>query len=441
MIPGSGAFKLESRTARLVCAAFVFIVSLTTYVLTLAPAVTLVDSGELIVAARTLGVAHPPGFPLYVVLAHLATLIPIGSIAVRVNFASAIFAALASATVTLLAAEALLTTILIQKRSDQRPADRKKRGKTGAAASRLQWTPPPESVVLAACSAAGLLLAFSRTLWAYATIAEVYTLNTLLIAGIFLLMFHWRRLVISDRLGSRPANPVTTNDRWLNAAALLFGLGLGVHHVSVALMLPALAWLVLSTAGVGFFMSRRLARAAVAACAGFAVYVYLPLAASRDPLMNWGDPRTLQRFLWHITGKQYQVFFTFSPERMGQQLGEFFKLAGREFGPWFIPVGLLLTALGAVAVFKRDKKAFWVLALVIACNVTYASGYQIAEDKDAYYLPAFVAMVVLAAFSCDWLTRPFRSFTLLALKTRAVVGSAVLLLTPMAALFGNLPFN
>ena len=58
---------------------------------------TLIDSGELIVAARFLGVAHPPGFPLYVILVYLASLLPIGNIAERINFASAFFAALACA--------------------------------------------------------------------------------------------------------------------------------------------------------------------------------------------------------------------------------------------------------------------------------------------------------------------------------------------------------
>src|SRR5262249_1300227 len=61
--------------------------------LTMAPTVTLVDSGELIVASAALGVAHPPGFPLYCILAHLASFLPLGSVARRVNFASALFAA------------------------------------------------------------------------------------------------------------------------------------------------------------------------------------------------------------------------------------------------------------------------------------------------------------------------------------------------------------
>jgi hypothetical protein len=91
---------------RALVAAAVFLAALGVYGWTVAPTVTLVDSGELITAARTLGVAHPPGFPLYVLLAHLASIVPIGSIAARVNFASALFGACAALFVTLAVLEA-----------------------------------------------------------------------------------------------------------------------------------------------------------------------------------------------------------------------------------------------------------------------------------------------------------------------------------------------
>src|SRR5712691_76170 len=110
-IRNAGGNALESTRAQFVCAGIVFLVTLGVYIATLAPTVTLVDSGELIVAARFLGVAHPPGFPLYVMLAHLASLVPWGSVALRVNLASALFAALASATLSLVVAELMKTSL------------------------------------------------------------------------------------------------------------------------------------------------------------------------------------------------------------------------------------------------------------------------------------------------------------------------------------------
>src|SRR5215471_12891795 len=95
--------------AELLCAIAVFLVALVTYSWTLAPTVTPTDSGELILAAYGLGVAHPPGVPLWVMLAHLASLLPVGNVAVRINFSSALFAALACAMLTLVVAELIVT--------------------------------------------------------------------------------------------------------------------------------------------------------------------------------------------------------------------------------------------------------------------------------------------------------------------------------------------
>ena len=109
------------RSKTLLGAVFVFLVALLIYRLTLAPTVTLVDSGELIVAARFLGVAHPPGFPLYLIFAHLFSLLPFGSVAIRINSASAIFAALACGMLTLVVAELIAGSSFVSTlRSEQR---------------------------------------------------------------------------------------------------------------------------------------------------------------------------------------------------------------------------------------------------------------------------------------------------------------------------------
>src|SRR5207247_1228476 len=102
------AAAIPSSAAELLCAGAVFLVALLLYSLTLAPTVTLVDSGELILVAQGLGVAHPPGFPLWVILAHVASLVPFGNVAVRINFSSAIFAALACSMLTLVVSELII---------------------------------------------------------------------------------------------------------------------------------------------------------------------------------------------------------------------------------------------------------------------------------------------------------------------------------------------
>lgn len=443
-----------SERARLVCAGLVFLVSLALYSWTLAPTVTLVDSGELIVAAHSLGVAHPPGFPLYLMLAHLATLVPFGNVAARVNFASALFAAAASAMLTMVVAEMLITSSYVaalRRRGRKRSARRNKRTAApceDAVEMQDNSAGSPLLLVLAPALMSGLLMAFSRTLWSYATITEVYTLNTLLILVIFFLVFRWRRRILEDeRRAGADAGPdyrspvIRDYDSLLYAAAVVFGLALGVHHVTVALTLPALALLVYRTEGLRFFTGRRLAYAALLSFAALlAVYAYLPIAASRAPAMNWGNPRAFEQIWWHVTGKQYQVFLSFSPEIMGEQLLEFGKLAAREFGPWWLPFGLALAVVGFIAVYRRDSTTFCFLALVITGNMVYALNYEIAEDKDAYYLPTFIALAIAAGFGAQWLVELVYARPAFAKWARALAAVLVLLVAASALVF-NLPFN
>lgn len=433
----------------MLCAGIVFVSALFLYSWTLAPTVTLVDSGELIVAARSLGIAHPPGFPLYVVLAHLASLVPLGSIAVRVNFASALFAALACAVFTLVVAELMITGSYLAA-LQVRLRKKKKSQKTPPHVIGLEIDDSVNArlTVLAPALASGLLMAFSRTLWSYATIAEVYTLNTLLIVIIFFLMFRWRRRIIQDErrtsaaARSRPhAPPIAEYDFLLYAAAIVFGLALGVHHVTVALMLPTLAVIVCRTEGLRFFTSKRLLYAGLFSIAGLlAVYSYLPIAASRSPVINWGNPRSLEEIWWHIMGRQYQAFFSFSPSVMGQQLIAVGKLALREFGWWWLPLVLALAIAGFRYAFRRDRTTVWFLVLMIIANMAYALGYDIAEDKDAYCLPTFVSVVIAAAFGIRWLVEFALSKPPFARRAFVVAGLPVLLV-PAIALTANWPFN
>src|SRR6266540_6882869 len=363
------AAAIPSSAAELLCAGAVFLAALLLFSWTLAPTVTLTDGGELIVVAQGLGVAHPPGFPLWVILAHLASLVPLGNVAVRINFSSALFAALACSMLTLVVSELMITAAYLPARKGG--AQQRKRA-VDSGIDRL--------LVFAPALAAGLLMAFSRTLWSYATIAEVYALNTLLILVIFFLMLRWRRWIVADRMhigaaitGGEVTSEITSYDAYLYAAALLFGLALGVHHVTVALTLPAIAVIVYRTQGMRFFTSRRLGYAALISIGALvAVYAYLPLAASRSPVINWGHPRSLQEIWWHITGRQYQVYFSFKPEIMGEQFAEFCRMALREFGfPW-LPLSLVLAFAGFVDVFKRDRTTFWFLLTIIIADLAYA---------------------------------------------------------------------
>lgn len=427
------------------CAGAVFCVSLLLYGWTLAPTVTLVDSGELIVAARNLGIAHPPGFPLYLMLAHLASLIPLSNIAARINFASALFAALACSMLTLVMAELLITAQYVagsqtRGKTLSRRSARKARSATPSAS--VTETKTNKLIVLIPALTSGLLLAVSRTLWSYATIAEVYTLNTMLVLIIFFLILRWRRRIIEVqmRTGATSA-PILDHDYLLYAAAFLFGLALGVHHVTVALTLPALAVIVYSTQGWRFFASTRLLYAAVLSVAALlAVYTYLPLAAAHAPILNWGDPRSLQAIWWHVTGRQYQVFFSFAPQTAGAELLEFGKLGARQLGPWALPLGVALVLAGLVNTFKQGRTTFWMIIVMMVADMAYCLSYSIAEDKDAYYLPTFVAIAIAVGFGLRWVFGYVLARPPISRNSFAAVALAGLVL-PALALAGNWRYN
>jgi tetratricopeptide (TPR) repeat protein len=408
----------------------------------------LVDSGELIVVAHFLGIAHPPGFPLWTMLAHVASLIPWGNVAARVNFASAVFAALACAMLTLVVAELMIVASYVASRgwvAKKNPRQNKKTGSDMKPGETDAGSDIGRLLVVGPALGAGLLMAFSRTLWSYATIAEVYSLNTLLILLVFFLMLRWRRSIVETRrrIGAPKATTpaITAHDALLYAGALVFGAALGVHHVTLALTLPAVGIIVYRTEGLRFFASKRLLFAALVALAGlFVVYAYLPLAMSRTPIISWGNPRSLQEIWWHMTGRQYQVFFAFTPKEVGNHFVEFGRMALREFGIWWAPFTLVLAVAGFGTLFKRDRTTFWFLALIVGADLAYALGYDIAEDKDAYYLPAFIAIALAAAFGLRWViqfcaARPWpRKGVYFATALSVLLASGV-------ALASNWPFN
>ena len=125
---------------------FTTLCALLVYGLTLAPDLTWAnfgtDGGELITAAVTLGVPHPPGYPTYVLLGKLASLIPVGTVAYRFNLFSAVCVSLAAGLVTGMVREAGRTTAI----------------------------------------AVGLSLAFAPLVWGQAVITEVYGLNLVMVA-------------------------------------------------------------------------------------------------------------------------------------------------------------------------------------------------------------------------------------------------------------------
>lgn len=380
-----------------------FLISIISYSLTFARTVTLVDSGELILTSAKLGVAHPPGTPLYTIFGYLFSKLPFGSIAARISFMSAIFAAIASAFVTLIAIN--IYDIFIQN------SPSKSTKKTPPQKPLLNTLILSPAFKLLMPVAIGLTFAFSTTLWFYASVAEVYSLNICFLSIIIYLILQWQLLRLQGEL--------TKSDKIIPLAAFIYGLALGVHHVTILLTLPAIACFVVYTTSFKYLLSRPVKIAFITVLIGFSVYIYLPLAASQNPILNWGNPSSLERFFWHISAKQYRVNFSPSIEIATNALKYFAELAFWQF----TPLGLGIAFIGFVALWKRQPSIFYLLSLIIIFDIAYSFCYEIAEDKDAYYLTTNLALSIAIIVGI------FKLFEILAAKGKSFTAAMLVIIS------------
>jgi tetratricopeptide (TPR) repeat protein len=378
-----------------------FLLALMGYLPTLARTVTLVDSGELIVASARLGVAHPPGFPLYLLCGFVASKFPWGSIAQRFSLLSAVFAAVVAALTSLIFME-LATITAASTANAVNAANTVNDGVSAGAGAASQRRLSTLWLLLPV--ATGLTVAYSVTLGFYATVAEVYTLNLALLAAVIYLLLCWWRVVgetvtavkVNNKLAAKEVLATSANDstiplahKYLLGSALVYGLALGVHHVTILLAAPMLICLVTGRQGKQFWRQPTTAVAILLVVVGLMVYSYLPLAASREPLLNWGAPNTWQRLYWHISARQYQVnVFAVDRERLGEQISYFLTLFWRQF----TPLGLALAIWGMITLGQRQRGLLICCGLLLGCDIGYGLIYDIAEDKDAYYLPTLLIL-------------------------------------------------
>ena len=351
------------------------------YLLTLAPGVPPTDSGELILAAWLPGVAHAPGFPLWVVLGWLFShLLPIGSVAQRLNLMSACWGA---------AAVGMIHLLWRAARSVKQPEPRDQR--PGINGDTLVSDPWFLAVSTGIGLAIPLTFAFSRTFWAWSVVAEVYSLHIFLTAAILTLLLTWRRRLQQGEAPQRAGH-------WLILAALVYGLALGNHNLTIILLAPPiLFWLWANRRGLNL---RLITLSALALALGALIYLYLPWRAGHDPLLNWGNPANPERLWWHITGKQYRVsLFGGTLQSMGSELGAGLLLWAQQFTPLAAP--LLLG--GAWALWRRDRALALFTFLVALLGVGYAVIYDIADDRDAYYLASFLVSTLWLAAAWQWL--------------------------------------
>jgi len=164
-------------------AALVFLGSAFVFLATLTPTVPFWDSGEFIAVSKILGIPHPPGTPLYVLLGRLVSLVPLGSVAQRLNG----FSALSSALAVMLT---YLTALRLIRLAQGRPHGGEDATATETSGTRPEFFGPELQAQIGALTAA-LLLAWSDNFWENAIEAEVYSMMSLAQILVFWLGLKW----------------------------------------------------------------------------------------------------------------------------------------------------------------------------------------------------------------------------------------------------------
>lgn len=367
------------------------------YWYTLAPNLTLEDSGELAVASYYAGVPHPPGYPVWTIYTWLFTvLVPFSNIAWRVGLSSAVAAAVACGALALIVSRggSMMIEGIAERFREMKRDDEWQKLDPGL----------ENKICLVAGFAAGALLGFNGFLWSQAVIVEVYGLSILSFVMVLTMLLRWmyspekhrylywmafwfgiclnnHQTLVLATMGLEVAialrNPrlgrnlfacntivflfglIAKWQGWMTSFdnnKILFGIYLGVGILSSI----AFAGLFLKTEKLldewkpVFGMS-------VLGLFAVAIYFFMPITSMTNPPMNWGYPRTVEGFFHALSRGQYaQTSPTESIGKFITQINIYFDGAMDEFN-----LPLLLVALAPFLFLfrmaKREKA--WLLGL------------------------------------------------------------------------------
>ena len=393
--PGAGPVRPLFRKIDWLALALTFAVMGVVYYLTLAPELTLEDSGELVTGSFYAGIPHPPGYPVWTIYSWLWTvLVPVGNMAWRVALAEAFAGAMACGLMALLVSRG--SSLLLEGIEELR-------NMTG------KWE---NAICLVSGSVAGLLVGFDGFMWRESVAVNriaVSSVPVFLLVLVFLMRWlyaphqlryaYWAAFIFgicytmhqslivaalgfevtlaagNQRLGRDVflGNFILYLVYWLiyelNGGQHLFhniGAKAGLLFLFNAVgtgSLLACIWLTIRTKGLGTEWLP------VVIMAGFwllgiSFYLYEPLAGATNPPMQWGYPRTLEGF-WHaLTRGQYEqpnpTDVIRDPGRFFGQLGMLIGGIAEEF-TWVYMFIALVPLLFFLRMQKRERA--WIVGL------------------------------------------------------------------------------
>lgn len=335
------------------------VILLLVYGFTTPQAIPLGDSGEFVAAACTLGIAHPPGFPLYVLLGKMFCMLPISTAAFRLNFMSSFFA---------IATAFLLTLTLLELKTSKGVA-----------------------------FASALMLGLAKTFWSQSVVAEVYTLNVFFVSLITFCLI---------RLRNNPSPKI------FYLICFLFGLSLTNHWPFMMLTLPPWILYILSVSAVRSIFFKHFFRGFFFFLLPLCLYLFLPFRSLQNPYIDWGNPENWNNF-WH------HLLRTTTSERAIEAEGiSHFKwlwLILRETCRDFLWIGPLVALVGLFkgsSLLKSERFLFITQALLFLCGIVFWMGLPLSRISlktiQVNLLPAYYFIVLLAGLGWGFVLKDIK---------------------------------
>ncbi|MEZ4663661.1 MAG: DUF2723 domain-containing protein [Caldilineaceae bacterium] len=392
------------------------VAALTIYALNSAPSIVALfdDSLEFQLVGPTFGIAHPTGYPLYVILSGVwsRVLLPLGNWAWRMNLFSALCAAAALACLTWLAQQLYESPAKNPSASQgvRPPPSLPHEGEAGRGLAVTLQNPLSALCRNLAALTAAATFGLSAVWWSQATVAEVYALHILCVALL---------LGLTIKIGRDAVNPI-----WL---ALCLGLAL-THHRTTVLTIPGLllylAW-----------QRPRLLRPQkawtwwlLALLTPLLLYLFIPLRAAQGVMDLHGSyANTWGGFWQHVLASGYTTFLGDNPLAVQRSPLQWLTLFNAQLGA----VGLALALAGLWPLMTKRPHEGALLLATLLCNLLFALFYQ-TPDVEVFTLPVTLCLSLLIGAAswqiADWLTRQ---------QAYAIIAQAAILVPLLLGLGGR----
>ena len=359
---------MNARVARAIPAILSWLVPLCVYAISARRDVWFWDTGEMDTVPWILGIAHPTGFPAYVLIGYVFShVVAIGSVAFRMSIMSACAMSAAA--------------YFVYRSVEEEGASR--------------WI----------AAAAAWFFAFGAVVWTRGTRAEVHALAACAFAATIFYALCWYRSGAA---------------RDIYAAAIAWGIGLAVHPV-LLLALPAIVFIIAMRPGA--LAARDLLAAAGIGIASAAVwYVYIPLrslyvtANALDPgprlglppggpFWDYDHPSTLRGFAALALGGDFNVGTVLHGIVSGSARGAGIAMYPPELLHEVMPFGLAALAAGIYVAWIRDRVRATALLLFALPCIIFGAGFPPESDPRRYFIGSFVVAAIFIGDAMGFLAR------------------------------------